>query len=229
MKSAYMATVIEIAIAALLVTGCGGGGDGGPQSDLTSYLPMAVGNNWSYDLRIRADLIVPTQAHPGWNVFVQTEEITGTALLQGTSYFVFQITRLANATYPELAYAPQYRRVDAQGVHARYPADPADFTLLQTPPQVGDTWADGVFPNITYETVAIGEQVTVPAGTFDCVKVEMFDPDALSGDGEYRFQRVDTWFAQGVGIVKDETWEQKISSGQWELLSDIKLREYEIL
>ena len=111
----------------------------------------------------------------------------------------------------------------------RYQAADEEFTLLRLPPTVGDTWADPINPLTTYETKSINEQVTVPAGTFDCVRVETFDPEAASADGLYQFQRIDTWFARGVGIVKDETWEQNISTSEWELLSDIQLREYAIL
>ena len=36
-------------------------------------------------------------------------------------------------------------------------------------------------------------------------------------------------FAFNRKQIEDETWEQKISSEEWELISDIELREYEIL
>ena len=106
MKAAWIAAGATLAVVVLVAAGCSGGG-GGTVSDLRSYMPMADGNTWTYDLRIRADLWVPTQVHPGWNSFVQTETITGTAVLLGTSYSVFQATRLANADYPELVYSPQ--------------------------------------------------------------------------------------------------------------------------
>lgn len=226
MKTAYLAAAGALAIIILGAAGCASSG-GGTQSDLSSYLPMAVGNTWTYDLRIRADMD-PMQEHPGWNLFTETHEITGTAQLQGTDYFVFRIVRQATPDFPEKVDT-QFRRTDHNGVYARDWDNGMDFTMLRTPPHAGDTWSDTVYPNITYQTIATDEVVTVPAGTFHCVRVRMEDADARSDNGDYQFLRVESWFARGVGLVKDETWEQRVSTEEWEMLSDLQLRDYQLL
>lgn len=223
MKAAYMAAAMTITTIALVVAGCGGGGGGGLQSDLNSYLPMADQNSWTYDLRIRADLIVPSQEHPGWNNFVQTEDITGIAQFDGTDYFVFSVTRQEMGAFPETTWT-QFRRVDRQGVYARDLLQAVDLTLLQTPPVVGDTWAHPLNENVTYETTAVAEQVTVPAGTFDCVLVTMTDVTPIENHPEWVPFTVRTWLAKGVGIVQDRTFE----GPEEDMTSELKLRAYEL-
>lgn len=223
MKAAYLTTAAAIAIIAVVMIGCASTGGDGPQSDLTSYLPMAQGNTWTYDLRIRADL-TPLQDHPGWNAFTQVETITGTARLQGTDYFLFSITREASGQFPETIWS-QYRRADAQGIHARDYIEDQDFTLLQTPPTTGDTWTDPANANVTYQTEATGQEVTVPAGTFTCAVVKMVDGTPDEDHPERVPYTIRSWFARGVGIVQDRTYEGPAE----DMTSELQLRDYEIL
>ena len=51
----------------------------------------------------------------------------------------------------------------------------------------------------TFEVLAIGEQITVPAGTFDCVKVERVRTVGAESGALVWF-----WFAPGVGKVREE-------------------------
>jgi hypothetical protein len=216
-----LVTATTTAIIALVIGGCGGGGGGGLQSDLRSYLPMADQNSWTYDLRIRADLIVPSQEHPGWNNFVQTEDITGIAQFAGTDYFVFSVTREEAGAFPEATWT-QFRRLDRHGVYARDLLQAVDLTLLQTPPTVGDTWDHPLDENVTYETTNVAAQVTVPAGTFDCVVVTMVDTTPMPDHPEWVPYTVRTWFAKGVGIVRDRTFE----GPDEDMTSEIQLRAY---
>ncbi len=236
MKVSFAATAALVTIIALGVVGCGGGGGPSVQSDLSSYLPMALGNSWTYDLRISTvipednlkALFVPQGVKAGWYEFEQVETITGTAQLVGTDYFVFETKRVAVGDFPERLYG-QFRRFDRDGVYVRLGAEGEDVPQLATPPRVGETWSDPDAPNVTYEVLAIAEDVTVPAGTFSCVKVRLSDPDLTSADGLYQFFRLDVWFARGVGIVKDQTREQNVLSEQWEVTSELELRAYTIL
>ncbi len=206
---------------ALMTAGCGGGG-GGLVSDVNTYLPMADLNSWTYDLRIRADLTVPAaDPHPGWNNYVQTEDITGVAQFEGTDYFVFSVKREAVGTFPEANWT-QFRRLDRQGVFARDLLQAVDLTLLQTPPVVGDTWVHPLNENTTYEVTAVDAQVTVPAGTFDCVVVTMTDVTEIVGHPEWVPYVIRTWFAKGVGIVQDRTFEGPTR----DMTSDIQLHAY---
>jgi len=72
---------------------------------------------------------------------------------------------------------------------------PEAFTILNFPLEVGKTWechsSYGLYYPTTVEVLAF-EEVTVPAGTFDCYKVSY---TAAGGVSYY-------WFGNGVGAVK---------------------------
>jgi hypothetical protein len=64
--------------------------------------------------------------------------------------------------------------------------------------------AEGLNPMVearghTFEVLAIDEEVTVPAGTFNCVKVERVRTIGTEAGTLVRF-----WFAPGVGKVREE-------------------------
>jgi len=62
----------------------------------------------------------------------------------------------------------------------------------------------------------VGEQVTVPAGAFGCVRVEERWEEAVSG-GDPIVHVIKSWYARGVGLVKDETWEDEAKTSMIEL------------
>jgi hypothetical protein len=57
---------------------------------------------------------------------------------------------------------------------------------------------------------ATAEDVTVPAGTFTCLRLHRIGDDPTGADKRY-------WFAAGVGKVKEE------GGGQTEVLTDVSL------
>lgn len=198
---------------ALIMTGCGGGGGGGNGGQSNSYLPMTVGNSWDYLMTFAPD-ITPAQAGEN-QLFDYHETIIGTAGLDGTDYFIFRSVRDQTDRYPERVWQ-QIRRQDAEAIYARV-GDPAyDLPVLLLPPTEGETWSDPFFPEVTFETAAVGERVTVPAGTFACVRVE--ETYELTGEGDSPVQMtIKSWFARGVGLVKDETWEDNVKTTMIEL------------
>ncbi len=200
---------------ALIVAGCGGGGgdsngDGPPN---TSYLPMQVGNSWQYVMTLAPD-ITPTQNQPN-QIFDYHETVTGIAGLDGTDYFLFRSVREQTDEHPERVWQ-QIRRATDEAIYARV-GDPAyDLPVLTLPPRPGDTWTDPVFPEVTFEITAVNEEVTVPAGTFTCVRVEQEYERELEG-GDSVSERTRTWFARGVGQVKQETLDGGVLTAMIEL------------
>ena len=62
----------------------------------------------------------------------------------------------------------------------------------------------------------MAERVTVPAGTFSCVRVEETWEQAVDG-GSPIVHTIKSWYARGVGLVKDETWEDDAKTSMIEL------------
>jgi len=211
---------LSIGLAAVLA-GCGGGDSGGGgnggggNGGSTSYLPMKLGNTWHYRMTLAPD-VVPAQA-TGNQLFDYHEEVIGIASLSGKDYFIVRSTRDATAQYPERVWQ-QIRREDREAIYARV-GDPAyDLPVLMLPPQRGESWSDPFFAEVTFTVAAVGEQVTVPAGTFGCVRVEERWEEAVVG-GAPITHVIKSWYARGVGLVKDETWEDEAKTSMIELTS----------
>jgi len=212
-RTALIATGIALT---LIAAGCGGGGgDGGGTAPGNSYLPMQVDNSWDY-LMTLAPGIVPVQAGSN-QLFDYHETVTGTASLDGTDYFLFRSVRDATDQYPERVWQ-QIRRQTSEAIYARVGQPAYDLPVLMLPPRQGETWADPYFPDATLTTAAVGERVTVPAGTFSCVRVEQVYEAPIEGGGTV-VETTKTWFARGVGVVKEEAWDDDVLNMRTELTS----------
>ncbi len=231
MRGTFAVAIAALGVVTVIVAGCGGGGGGNGGS--TSYLPMATGNTWDYTLTL-APGMVPAQI-PGGQEFPYNESVIGTfvADLQGTEYYVVQARRDAVGQHPERIWQ-QLRREDAQAIYARVSLlDPDtgvvigayDLPILMLPPTLGQIWTDPEFPEDTFTTSAVAEQVTVPAGTFTCVRVD-WERDrerAQQREGESPLHiTVRSWYARGVGLVRDETLEDS------DLTSTLQLESYSV-
>lgn len=221
MKPTRLVLISCALILALLVSGCGGGGDG-DRAARTSYLPMAVGNTWHYLMTLAPD-VIPAQAG-GNQLFDYHEEITGIANYDGAEYFIAYATRDATDEYPA-GHWEQVRRETRNAILARLQlydetgevvVGSYDLPVLMLPPQLGRTWTDPYFPEVVFTIAAVGEQVTVPAGTFSCVRVEQTWEEPVEG-GSPIMHTIRSWYARGVGLVKDETWENDAKTTMIEL------------
>lgn len=212
-------TLIATGIAvALIAAGCGGGGgdDSGPAR--TSYLPMQIGNSWTY-LMTLAPGIVPLQEQSN-QLFDYHETVTGIASLGENDYFLVRSVREGTDEYVERVWQ-QVRRQTDEAIYARV-GDPAyDLPVLLLPPRQGETWSDPIFPELTFVTAAVGQQVTVPAGTFTCVRVEQTYERPLQ-DGGSMIETTTAWFARGVGMVKEEIRDDGV------LISRLELTNYTV-
>ena len=219
MRSAPWALVAALALTGALA-GCGGGGGGGGNPASTSYMPLAVGNTWDYILTLAPGL-EPAQISGGTR-FPYHETVTGVATLQGTRYFAIQARREAVDPYPEGVWQ-QFRREDREAIYARV-GDPAyDLPILKLPPVKDATWTDPYFPAVTYTIVAVAAPVSVPAGQFTCVRVdEEYDyqpEDPEDPDASPIHVTVRSFYARGIGLVRDETLEDGVVTSTLELVS----------
>ncbi len=192
----------------LLLAALGCGDD--PPAAGSRYLPVAVGNRWVYDeVAVAGSLLLGTvtkevtgsEELDGQRTFVRITTQTNSPVTKRSNWLVegTQITRRRQDRLDEQGnlltsrtYDPGFLRfdgsLDAVGaslneLHLRSEFNPAGTMVDQR--QKSYTW--------TVEAVA--ESVTVPAGTFSCLKVRRVDSDV--GDERY-------WYAPGVGVVKED-------------------------
>ena len=82
--------------------------------------------------------------------------------------------------------------------------------------------------NVSYEVTSVATPLTVLAGTYDCVVVTMTDTTVYTDPQTQEPLPtpfvIRTWFAKGVGIVRDRTFE----GPDEDMTSEIKLRAYEL-
>ena len=186
--------------------------DSGPRSDADTssrYLPMEVGRVWTYQVtpiggapEIKTSTVealediggekagttgfrVRTEKPDG--VTVSWQEDTGTAIVRHREQ---EQTTTGSITVEEY-YVPFRTRLDESPAHLENAAAWSESFTNRTV-GVGDTARQD-----QWTVEAVDEQVTVPAGTFSCIKVHRVGADAGQADKRY-------WFARGVGKVKEE-------------------------
>ncbi len=216
MRSKAVILIIALSGGLILAAGCGGGGG---NAGSNSYLPLTLGNTWSYTMTLAPGL-VPAQI-AGGTEFPYSETVVGIADLQGTQYAAVLSRREAVDPYPERSWQ-QFRREDAEAIYARVGDPGYDLPILMLPPTVGETWSDPTFAGVTYTTVSTTERVTVPAGTFTCVRVEQEYDTVVEGSEDTVHVTVRSWYARGVGLVRDETLEDDT------VTSTLVLENYEV-
>ncbi len=195
-----------------------GAGEADAPGDVVNYFPLAVGNSWSY------------LATPG-GAFTVKEEVTGRKTVNGVEAFVISTTdpRTFTSSPPEEYLAKSSAGVvfhgdnDAQNLTLNQQTAP--YLLFKLPAKTGETVTtldksqvelgqdldgDGVgerFSSVKVTQTALGyETVTVPAGTFKCVKLRQDARLTLVGsaskvtvDSDAAFT---VWLAPNIGPVK---------------------------
>lgn len=224
---------IDVAAAVVCVAtalaGCGGGG-GLPPSQ-ASYFPLAEGNVWSYQLVLHTTGAMKPAAEAGrrlHRVFPalapaaemrtgaatkaidQMSTVLGSEILGGKDYWAVEAKRL-----PDGQSVVQHMRLDETGLYAHREVNEqtSDICLLKLPPAVGDSWTVPGDENVVLTTEAIAVPVTVPAGTFDCVRVRQVDSTYETS------YTILAWFAYGVGLVQDNTLEGTTLTSELQLVS----------
>lgn len=213
---------------ALLAAGCAGGGDtngNGGNGAPDSYLPLTVGNSWHYLMTLAPDTEPIVIEQVGENqLFDYHETVVQSWNYEGVRYGLIEAKREETEDYPEhqgqlimgVGEEAVYARLALLDETGQVVVGEIDVPYLMLPPQEGETWEDLEYGG-TCTTGAVDEEVTVPAGTFTCVRVEQAWEGPADGEGsgvEYVIRR---WYAQGVGLVKDETWEGDAKTSMIEL------------
>jgi hypothetical protein len=99
----------------------------------------------------------------------------------------------ANAMESDQFYMPSKLRIDETAEHLSVGARwTVAYEEVEIDPVAGET---RVSKDETWSVEAIGESVTVPAGTFTTVRLRKI----TSGEADKQF-----WFAAGVGKIKEE-------------------------
>lgn len=194
------------------------GADGAPGRDAAPgvdadpsarYLPMVVGRSWTYQVtpiggapEIKTSTVealedvggekagttafrVRTEKPDG--VTVSWQEDTGSAIVRHRE----QEQTTTGSITVEQYYVPFRTRLDESAAHLENAAAWSE-SFTESTVGIGDTARQD-----QWTVEAVDEQVTVPAGTFSCIKVHRVGADAGQADKRY-------WFARGVGKVKEE-------------------------
>lgn len=201
----------------LALAACGGdsvpaAGDG----DEGNYLPLAVGNRWSYQV---------TQTGPGASPsFLRLHDITGTRVISGLpTYLHYQVgsdtttwltwaSRKTGGWLERAMDPPVYGTLDTLR-HLRLPlraGDAYDAYNLDHYPMGEDLDGDGVEETATLRrrvVVSGPEAVTVPAGSFPATlkvttqgyfEIHYSNSPAMTPSTS----TVEEWHAPGIGVVK---------------------------
>ena len=189
----------------LSFAGCGGGGISS-QYGTDSFLPLATGNNWIYEVTrynttapggsiLSIDAVTHAIGAPNGGTFplhISSASGTTTAFTQHLKWDGSNLLKLSE-TYPSAVFSYQ-----------------PPIILFKNGVGSGTEWVssstavdsiNGTTSTVstTFETMGY-ESVTTAAGTFSAYKVKSY---ATTG-GVYAYQLA--WHAQGVGIVKMETY-----------------------
>lgn len=205
--------VVTPALAACGSEEPGSGADarlGGVDADPTgAYLPLAIGRGWTYR-------VVPAGGAPETkvNVVEALEDVGGEKA--GITAFRLRTTKpdgitvswqedtgegiqrhreeersVADSVLLEQLYLPSRTRLDESAAHLVVGAA-WDVSYTERTVGVGDV------ARVDRWTVeATDDEVTVPAGTFTCLRVRRMGTEVGQADKRY-------WFARGVGKIKEE-------------------------
>jgi hypothetical protein len=174
-----MFAIIFLAGCSVLEQTSGGGGE--------SYFPHSNGYTWTY-----------SSNDGGWQILT----FEGTALVGSTT--VQKYKGYARFASGHTSTSESYFRIDSTGVYS-YGSPSYLLTTPQTmfafPMEVGKTWEAGVSGSYTIRaSVQAKENVTVPAGTFDCYKVKF-----VNYNGTVETYSYNIWLGNNAGMVKQTT------------------------
>jgi hypothetical protein len=176
-----------------------------------SYYPLVDGASWTYVASTSTGQILGMEVvdatetswagAPAW-VFTDNPDAGG----EWTESTIVQLGTAAVRVHKEVAdpsgttqivdYDPGFTRADDQWDTVGFKQE-----ILY---DRSETDGAGLNPSFeprghSYEVLAVDESVTVPAGTFSCIKIER-----IRTVGGAAGERVISWYARGVGKVREE-------------------------
>ena len=182
MKTRHLTLILLLSIAALLPA-CSNNND----NDVTQgepavkIMPLAISNEWDFNV-VRVDSLGDTIQS-----LAQSMVIIGDTTVSGVTWYEYRMGfNQESGPFPMMASK-------ADGLWAKGP-DSTDlpYLLAKYPASVGDTWKNADETD-TFYVEAVDLSVTVPAGSYDCIKYAIHRPD---GDSTH------SYFSPGVGLVK---------------------------
>jgi len=203
------AAVLAIVLGALALGGCGAVGRPGKPALGADYLPLRVGAVWRYAITaddgrtgagtVRVDGLDYDAVDDGVAYRVREDLLDGTVWVWATdkdgrvSCPQEEVDDRAGAVRDEETYDPPITVLDERASRlvegARWPE-----AFLDTTPNL--RWRPKTRrAEITWEVESLADRVTVPAGTFTCLRVRRsrkHHPPLVS------------WYAKGVGLVKQQ-------------------------
>jgi hypothetical protein len=201
---------------AALAVACGGGSGGGGRTPPPKFVApdgpvlgrLTAGSTWTYQV-----------TDPIQGTYQKQVVVLGPATLPGTGQATTQLRETA-AGVETLAW-----HSDADGLFLKWREEervgglltkttdwaPGVMKYLSRAAPAGWTWQSDARETVTYPdgtkavsdvsyvwtVVSASDRITVPAGTFDCVKVTKVNQDKVDKTKTY-------WFAAGVGKVREE-------------------------
>lgn len=192
--------VIVLAVTLLFVIfGCGSDSTGPSAND--DYLPLAVGNQWSYSLNgyvtnTDADTIVIT----GSNI----NKITGTTThQQGFQLYTVRDSLITIMTTPDTTFTTttvtmNYIQETDTEIRMYDDTTTTDYELfIKLPVTLGDSWIPEIDePTVTRTVLSLSASAIVPAGTYSsCANFR----DTDSEEPGFYF---DLFLSRGTGVVK---------------------------
>jgi hypothetical protein len=204
-------------VVGLLVAGCGGGGSGtavgaqgrGVAEPGAGDLPLRVGATWSYAISnvagmkgqgsttVEAAENAPASGQPALRV--RTTLLDGGTLsweaLSDPGVVRFEAQQLDSngAVVADKQYAPPIIVLDESSPHL---TSGAAWTESYQETKVPSKKGKATKETVQWTVEAVGEMVTVPAGTFSCIRVRRNHTSSKSPSNEV------AWYAQGVGKVR---------------------------
>ncbi|KAI9131343.1 hypothetical protein [Acaryochloris sp. CCMEE 5410] len=179
------------------------------------YFPLKVGDWWQYQtVDVEASVYGPVTEKVKLSVVSQERQAEGTLLyVIGTSSINKPSELFSREWYSKpagqvLAHRKEYPQWSKE--NRGFSFDPPHIEL-KNPLQPGDSWVwegKGFFGVYTSESskVVASETVVVPAGEFLAMKIETLER-ILNSE-----QKIISWYADGVGLVKSERYSNYKSS-----------------
>jgi hypothetical protein len=177
------------------------------------YLPLESGRSWTYQVtaagqpvETKTQTIGTLEDVGGSKAGVQAFRVTTTKVNGKTVSWQEdqgacvqrhreQEKTLADVITVDQVFVPAKLRVDASAARLSVGASWTEsYSEISTNPSTGQTTTVAKVQTWTVE--ALAESVTVPAGTFTCLKVRRKGNDAGQSDKVF-------WFAKGVGKIKE--------------------------
>jgi hypothetical protein len=208
--------------AGAVATGRGGGGGGeapdagttdtGTAVEQSNYFPMAIGNNWTYrvtnsagvsaDRMTTVEAMEPAGGTAGPLAFrIRNEALATTTInweqLSGMVVVRYRQSMLdATATLlVDKTYTPSSAVFDEAAAHLVAGVTWNEAYMETQAPATGPPKTSQEFVEWTVE--AVDDVVTVPAGTFTCVRVRRHHSSSKNPADEVN------WYATGMGSVKE--------------------------